>query len=156
MCGLSAVAISASVRSARRPGERLALAAMAGVLLAASFPPVGWWFLAPAGVAGLACAAREAATRTGSGLGLVCGLVFFLPLLHWTGAVAGPMAWVALALAQSLFFAALGGALAVVSRSPGWPLWSAALWVAQEALRDRLPFGGFPWGRLAFSQGASR
>ena len=25
----------------------------------------------------------------------------------------------------------------------------------QEALRDRLPFGGFPWGRLAFSQAAS-
>jgi apolipoprotein N-acyltransferase len=28
-------------------------------------------------------------------------------------------------------------------------------WVLQEALRDRLPFGGFPWGRLAFSQAAS-
>jgi apolipoprotein N-acyltransferase len=28
----------------------------------------------------------------------------------------------------------------------------AALWVGQEALRDRTPFGGFPWGRLAFSQ----
>jgi len=27
------------------------------------------------------------------------------------------------------------------------------LWVGQEALRDRTPFGGFPWGRLAFSQG---
>ena len=27
------------------------------------------------------------------------------------------------------------------------------LWVAQEALRGRVPFGGFPWGRLAFSQG---
>jgi apolipoprotein N-acyltransferase len=25
--------------------------------------------------------------------------------------------------------------------------------VGEEALRDRLPFGGFPWGRLAFSQG---
>jgi apolipoprotein N-acyltransferase len=27
--------------------------------------------------------------------------------------------------------------------------------VGQEALRSRLPFGGFPWGRLAFSQGDS-
>jgi apolipoprotein N-acyltransferase len=27
------------------------------------------------------------------------------------------------------------------------------LWVTQEAFRDRAPFGGFPWGRLAFSQG---
>jgi apolipoprotein N-acyltransferase len=28
-------------------------------------------------------------------------------------------------------------------------------WVAQEAARDRSPFGGFPWGRLAFSQADS-
>jgi apolipoprotein N-acyltransferase len=34
-----------------------------------------------------------------------------------------------------------------------WPLWAATVWVGEEALRDRLPFGGFPWGRLAFSQG---
>jgi apolipoprotein N-acyltransferase len=27
--------------------------------------------------------------------------------------------------------------------------------VGQEALRDRVPFGGFPWGRLAFSQAGS-
>jgi apolipoprotein N-acyltransferase len=40
-----------------------------------------------------------------------------------------------------------------VTRLRGWPIWAATLWVAEEALRDRLPFGGFPWGRLAFSQG---
>src|SRR5262249_60288380 len=28
-------------------------------------------------------------------------------------------------------------------------------WVLEEALRDRVPFGGFPWGRLAFSQESS-
>ncbi|MBA2767542.1 MAG: apolipoprotein N-acyltransferase, partial [Sporichthyaceae bacterium] len=32
---------------------------------------------------------------------------------------------------------------------------AACLWVAQEAARDRLPFGGFPWGRLAFAETAS-
>ena len=35
------------------------------------------------------------------------------------------------------------------------PLAIALLWVAQEALRDRTPFGGFPWARLAFSQADS-
>ncbi len=40
-------------------------------------------------------------------------------------------------------------------RLPGWPVWTAALWVLSEALRSRIPFGGFPWGRLAFSQGDS-
>ena len=27
----------------------------------------------------------------------------------------------------------------------------AALWVGAEALRGTVPFGGFPWGRLAFA-----
>lgn len=35
------------------------------------------------------------------------------------------------------------------------PIVVALAWVAQEALRDRTPFGGFPWGRLAFSQADS-
>ena len=43
----------------------------------------------------------------------------------------------------------------VLRRLPAWPVWVAAAWVAQEALRDRVPYGGFPWGRLAFSQAQS-
>ncbi|MGD0700002.1 MAG: apolipoprotein N-acyltransferase, partial [Trebonia sp.] len=33
-----------------------------------------------------------------------------------------------------------------------WPLAVAGWWVAAEAFRDRWPWGGFPWGRLAMSQ----
>ena len=31
-------------------------------------------------------------------------------------------------------------------------MWVACLWVAQELARDTVPFGGFPWGRLAFAE----
>ncbi|MEU1026991.1 apolipoprotein N-acyltransferase, partial [Streptomyces sp. NPDC005904] len=34
----------------------------------------------------------------------------------------------------------------------GYPLWAAALWTAGEAARARAPFGGFPWGKIAFGQ----
>jgi len=40
----------------------------------------------------------------------------------------------------------------VVSRMTAAPLWAAGVWVAAEALIARAPFGGFPWGRVAFSQ----
>src|SRR5262249_18876329 len=45
------------------------------------------------------------------------------------------------------------GAGPLVRRWPGalGPV-PGLVWVAQEALRDRTPFGGFPWARLAFSQ----
>jgi apolipoprotein N-acyltransferase len=49
----------------------------------------------------------------------------------------------------------LGALLTLVQRLPGAPFWVACAWVLEEALRDRLPFGGFPWGRLAFSQDSS-
>jgi apolipoprotein N-acyltransferase len=95
---------------------------------------------------------RGRRARSGAWLGLVTGLTFFVPLLSWTGIYVGPVPWLALAVAQALFVALLGAASAVVSRLPFWPLWTAALWVGAEALRGRLPFGGFPWGRLGFSQ----
>jgi apolipoprotein N-acyltransferase len=138
-------------RSATR--LRFAAAVAAGLLLDVVFPPHDLWFLAPVPVAALALACRGATARVGALLGLATGLAFFVPLLVWSGSVAGPAAWLALAVLQALFFAPLGAALAVVARLPGWPVWTAALWVGEEALRDRIPFGGFPWGRLAFSQG---
>jgi apolipoprotein N-acyltransferase len=36
-----------------------------------------------------------------------------------------------------------------------WPVSTALLWVAEELVRGRTPFGGFPWARLAFSQTSS-
>ena len=144
-------------RPARGPELLLLLAGalLAGLLLYLAFPPVGVWPLAPAGVAVLVLLCRGASARRGALLGLTTGLAFFLPLVEWTATVAGPGALVALALLQAAFVAALGAALPGVLRLPGWPLWTAGLWVLSEALRSRIPFGGFPWGRLAFSQGDS-
>lgn len=138
---------------ADNPWPRLVGAVLAGLALELAFPPIGLWALAPVGAGLLALVCRHQSVRRGGVLGLLTGLALFVPLLHWTGAVAGPAAWLALALIEALPMALLGGALAAVSRLAGWPVWSALLWVGEEALRDRAPFGGFPWGRLAFSQG---
>ena len=140
--------------STRRPA-RLLLALTSGLLLYLAFPPAGLWWLAPPAVALLTLACRGTTARHGLVLGLVQGLATFLPLVEWTATIAGPGALVALALLEACFLGLLGAALALAGRAPLWPLWTAALWVLQEALRARLPFGGFPWGRLAFSQGES-
>jgi apolipoprotein N-acyltransferase len=138
---------------ATRPAVRLVAAALSGLLLDVAFPPHDLWWLAPVAVAVLTVACRGASPRRGALLGLVGGLAFFGPLLVWTGTIAGDLAWIALALLETAFLVPLGAALAAVTRLRGWPVWAGSLWVAAEALRDRLPFGGFPWGRLAFSQG---
>jgi apolipoprotein N-acyltransferase len=136
----------------RRWPWRTALAALGGLALVLSFPGYGLSGLAVLGPAALALAVRGQRARGGLWLGLVLGLVFMVPLLSWTGIYVGPLPWLALAVTEALYFAVLGAAAAVTSRLPGWPVWAAALWVADEALRGRWPLGGFPWGRLGFSQ----
>ncbi|HEX7189644.1 MAG TPA: apolipoprotein N-acyltransferase [Actinomycetes bacterium] len=127
---------------------------MSGALVAVAFPPYDIWPLAPIGVAFLVLACRGVRRRVGALLGLVHGLATFLPLLSWM-TVIGPDAWILLALLEAAFLALMGALLPPVLWLPGWPAWVACLWVAQEAARDRLPFGGFPWGRLAFAETAS-
>jgi len=143
---------SAQTSPARRWPWRTALAAAGGLALLVSFPGYDLPGLALLGPAALALAVRGQRLRGGLWLGLVLGLVFMVPLLSWTGIFVGPLPWLALAVTEALYFALLGAAAAVTSRLPLWPVWGAALWVADEALRGRWPLGGFPWGRLGFSQ----
>ena len=43
-------------------------------------------------------------------------------------------------------FAVLAVGQRLLLRLRAWPLAVGGWWVAAEALRDRWPFGGFPWG----------
>ncbi|MGC5380573.1 apolipoprotein N-acyltransferase [Micromonospora sp. DT68] len=133
------------------------MAVVAGVALLLAFPPYGMWPLAPVGVALLAAAAHRRRLRAGAGLGFLTGVALFAPLLSWTNLHTGYLPWVLLSLLQAGYLALLGAAASWVSPLAdrgrwAWPALTGLLWVGQEALRDRTPFGGFPWGRLAFSQ----
>jgi apolipoprotein N-acyltransferase len=137
---------------ARRWLWRTLLAVAGGLVLVLAFPGYDLPALAVLGPAALALAVRGERFRSGLWLGLVFGLAFFVPLLSWTGTYVGSFPWLALGVFQASYLALLGGATALTSRLRWWPLWTAALWVGAEALRGRFPFGGFPWGRLGFSQ----
>ncbi len=141
-----------------QPGLRLRWAlpgALAGgLLLAVSFPPVGIWPLAPVGVALLTVALAGRNLRASFLCGLVFGVAFFFPLLSWVINVWW-FAWTALALGSAVILAVLAIAQRLLLRLPGWPVAVAGWWVSLEALRDRFPFGGFPWGRLAMSQASA-
>ena len=130
----------------------LVLSAAAGGLLFFAFPPYGFWPLAPIAVALLTLVVHGRGPGWGAGQGLIFGVTFFVPLLAWSGIEVGAAPWLILSASQALFCTALGAGLPLVQRLRYWPLWVACLWVAEEWARSRVPFGGFPWGRLAFSQ----
>ncbi|TCK23057.1 apolipoprotein N-acyltransferase [Pseudonocardia endophytica] len=128
------------------------LATAAGGLLYVSFPPRTLWWLAPIAFAVLGAALRGRRLRSGFALGFWFGVGFQLPLLVWIGSLVGSLPWIALVVFESLFLGLAGALMAAVSRMRGAPVWAAAVWIAVEALRSRVPFGGFPWGRPGFGQ----
>ena len=137
-------------------GRWAALVALAGGFTGVlAFPSFGIWPLAAVSVAALSVAVHGHRTRVGAGLGLLWGAAFFVPLLSWTGIYVGPAPWLILAGAEAAYVVLLGAALPTLQRSRLAPLWVGCAWVGDEALRSRWPFGGFPWGRWAFSQADS-
>ena len=132
---------------------RLVVGIVAALLLGWAFPPVdllGGWAAVPA-LAGLLWSFRGLSRGRGALLGLIAGLVFFLLLLAWMR-VLGPDAWILLSLLCASFWAGAGALLPGLLARRWWIVTVPLLWVVMEALRERIPWGGFPWGRLAFGQ----
>ena len=161
---MSSDVVSAPEKSRTRGGRLRGAAVstlasvLAGALIFASFPPRTLWFLAPLGIAVLAAVLtgfggrRSVSLKAGFGYGYAAGLGFFVPLLPWIGVYVGPMPWLALAAAESVFVGLFGVLGVLTARSSWWPLSMALVWSLTEWLRSSVPFGGFPWGRLAFGQ----
>jgi apolipoprotein N-acyltransferase len=143
--------------AARGGGRRATLtrvlaAALGGALLYLSFPPRPLWWLALPAFALLGVALHGRRARPAFGYGVLFGLAFLLPLLHWITTLVGSVPWVALVVLESLFVGLGTAGMALVSRLRGAPVWAAAVWVAAEALRGSVPWGGLPWGRVGFGQ----
>lgn len=135
---------------------RLALAAASGLVFYLSFAPRPLWWLAPVGFAGFAFVLRGRRLWGGLGYGFVFGLAVYLPLLTWLedflGVGFGPWPWLGLSAALAAYLG-IGAALCTfAARLPWAPVWMSMVIIATETPRTWWPLGGFPWGRVAFSQ----
>ncbi|MDO8107746.1 apolipoprotein N-acyltransferase [Isoptericola sp. b441] len=138
------------------------LAVVGGLLTDASFPGTAWWPLAFVGVALLLLALDRDSARWNLVVGAGWGLAFFLPQLSWIVGAVGSVPWVALCVAEAGFVGLFGAAWTwarrgrVIRTADRWQVPAVAVvWTAMEEARSVMPFGGFPWGRLAFSQADS-
>ena len=129
----------------------LALALGAGLLVALSLPPWGWWPLAVVGVA-LFEISLGPEPRRGARFwrGTAFGLAWLATGTAWMWQLTVPGY-----VAASLFFAALHGVAALVSPTGRWRvLGRPAAQSLVEALRFSFPFGGAPLASLGISQAA--
>ena len=134
---------------------RLVLMAAAGWVLSHAFAPTGWWWLSVPAIAVFIICCHRQRPRAAFALGTVFGAAFFIPLLDWVSVVIGADAGLGLAVYSALWLGLTGAGVSLVTRLPGWWLWVPCVWGLQEAVSSRVPFGGWGWGRLGFSQDAS-
>ncbi|MEO7124457.1 MAG: apolipoprotein N-acyltransferase [Lacisediminihabitans sp.] len=143
------------------------VAAIGGALNACAFPALGWWPLIFVGTAVMLWAFRGRSVAGSLFIGFIAGFAFFGSHIFWLTVYLGPIPWLALAGLESIFFA-IGAMLMSLawrflplvwsgraSRITGVPLVLAGLWTLREAVSAVWPYGGFSWGRLAFSQSDS-
>lgn len=142
-------------------------AVVAGATLSAAFPALGWWPLAFPGTA-LMLWSLEGTRVGGAALtGLVGGFSFYGIHTFWLTTYLGLVPWLALGGLESVFFTVGAVLISLAWRFvplafPGrWsrlvllPAVLAGLWVLREGVVSVWPYGGFSWGRLAFSQSES-
>ncbi|MCK7637079.1 apolipoprotein N-acyltransferase [Corynebacterium pygosceleis] len=140
---------------------RLLLATGSGLLVYASYEPLGWWFSGILGMALLYVAlapwsggTRDSGPRlrTGVLLAFAHAMTLYLLLLPWIGELVGTFPYVALAVTESLYAVVTGLGVTAAARLRVGPVFYAFITVAVEWLRSSWPFGGFPWVRLAWGQ----
>lgn len=89
--------------------------------------------------------------RLPAAVGLLAGLVTFLPMLAWLILPAGVVGWVLVSCIQAGWYALVAYLLRRWVHS-GWVVLAApVLWTGMEAWRAAVPLGGFGWGSLAYA-----
>jgi apolipoprotein N-acyltransferase len=122
----------------------LLLSALSGGLLSAAYEPVGKWWVAPIAIAvhmyALSLTQRKVLSV------FIFAATLNLIVLHWSSTFVGSVPWLILALGLAVFYLPLS----LVSR---WGMSSYPLiYILLEEVRNRFPFGGFGWVRIAYTQ----
>lgn len=159
------------------------VAVIGGIVNALAYPGLGWWPLIFVGTPLVFFALVDRRAWGSALVGMLAGLAFWGTHIFWLTVYLGPVPWAALAGLESVFYA-LGCVLIALAWRWGDQRWGdqrrgdqrrddqrredrlpsggilvpfvvAGVWTLREAVSTTWPYGGFSWGRLAFSQSES-
>ena len=145
---------------------RLLLAVAGGLLSSLAYPREGIWPMIFVSVAALLLSVRGLGFRKAFGIGYLGGFLFYVSQIEWMSLYLGPVPLLALSILEAFFFGLGMAAIALVwqkleanpklrLRNLSIALAIAVIWTAREWVSTNLPYGGFPWSRLAMSQSES-
>jgi apolipoprotein N-acyltransferase len=142
---------------------RAVIALVGGLLLAFAFPGFNFAPGAFLGVFLLVVAVHKIGVTKALIVGFIAGYAFYGLVLIWLTTYLGPIPWMALCIAEALFF---GISLSMMSLVWRWlngmnfgalkPWLMAAsvatIYLGREYFAGHFPYGGLPWARLGLSQ----
>lgn len=139
---------------------RLPLAVLSGLVALYAFPTENVWIIAPLIPALLILAVAGLGFWWAFALGFIGGIAFYVAHIEWIALYLGPVPLIALAVLQSIFYAAASGLIALVWRRTHRQRFSAikfaaavaSIWTTREWVSTNFPYGGFPWSRLSMTQ----
>ena len=133
---------------------------LGGLLSSLAMPRENIWPLIFVSVALILISIRGLRFWAATGVGFAAGLAFYLSQIEWISLYLGPVPWVALSVMEALIFALGAGVIAICwtwasevvsgrNRLVFAALLVSTLWTAREWVSINLPYGGFPWSRVA-------
>ncbi|GAA1792640.1 apolipoprotein N-acyltransferase [Leucobacter iarius] len=155
------ILIGAGVAVRLRFWAAIPLAALGGWLLGLATPQLAWWPMLFVGVAFVLASVWRQRLGVAALAGAAAGAGFWFPVLSWLTLYLGPVPWLGLGVVMAAWYLLMGLAIAAATRGlallPARPwlrisvvaLAVAGLWTLREQLQGFVPYGGFPWGRLA-------
>lgn len=139
---------------------RIPVGILGGLLSSLAMPRENIWPLIFVSVAFILVSLRGLKFFAASFVGFFSGVAFYMSQIEWTSLYLGPIPWIALSVMEALIFAVGSGVIAEVwtwlrqRPSRGYSsaliaLAIATVWTAREWVSINLPYGGFPWSRVA-------
>jgi len=125
-------------------------AGLAGLISSTAFAPLSFWPSAFIGLMIWYFLLIKLHLRSRIYISFVFGLGILLPVQHWTGIYVGNIPWLILCFAQAFIFTL--PAFFVGKRKKFNQVAFACSFVAVELLLRTIPFTGFGWSRLGFTQ----
>jgi len=126
------------------------LAVAAGCCMGLGFEPFNMWFVVPVAVAVFVCVNLASTPRVGLLRGYLFGFGFNIVAFHWAG-VLGVTVLLVFVVWLAVWYALVGLVISLTRRTAVWGLTGVAAWMGAEWVSSRWPFGGFGWGRLAYT-----
>jgi apolipoprotein N-acyltransferase len=145
---------------------RILLAIVGGLSSSLAYPREGLWPVMFVSVIALLLSIRGLAFWRSFWIGYLGGFCFYVSQIEWMSHYLGPVPLLALSTLEAFFF---GLGMALIAKVWRWfsdrpatsfrnlqiSLAIATVWTAREWVSTNLPYGGFPWSRLAMSQSES-